>query len=185
MLVMGLTVTGEDACIATEIQEFDGSPANRIIRDHEQKMHERRIKASIGYQKLVGPEVRHFPNLQLGAMAAYLVSRGLEDRDKQARRAHELVRNDLSAAIVNNCIELTLKTTEYLTFFSVQNRGIRLVDADSINGINDPVYDAIISSELDPVEYIAGLNEIDATIYHFPQMVDAFDHVSMGAAAGS
>ena len=185
MLVVGLTVCEEDARFETAIQDFCGGPAERITREHDLKTQERRRQAAAAYQRLVGPETRNYENLQMGALAAYLVSRGLDDRAEQVSRSHELVNNRLNATIFNRCVVLTLESSEYLTIASAQNRGIRLVDADSINGINDPVYDAIISSELDPVEYIAGLNEIDATIYHFPQMVDTFDHVSMGAAAGS
>lgn len=185
MLVVGLTVYGEDAQFETAIQDFCGGPEERTVRKHELEMKERRRLAAAAYQKLVGPETVKYDNLQLGALAAYLVGRGLEDRAEQANRSHELVKNKLNATILGMCVVLTLESSEYLTIASAQSRGIRLVDTDKVNGIPDPVYDAIISSELDPVKYVTGLSETDATIYHFPQMVDAFDRVSIGAAAGS
>jgi hypothetical protein len=185
MFVSGLTVRGEDICFEEAIQEFIGDPAQKVVQEHKLKMEEKRRLASLAYQNFIGPETRQYQNLQLGALAAYLIRRGLDDREVQAKRAHELVNNTLSAVMTNGRIELTLQTTEHLTIAAAQNRGIRLVDGDLAEGTNDPVYDAIISSELDPVVYITEHDETNARIYDFTLRTDRFNYSSLGAVAGS
>jgi hypothetical protein len=185
MYVGGLTVSGEDRYYETDLQEFDGDPDRRIKRQTEKHKEEKLRKALLEYQKFVGPETKSYSHLQLGAMAAYYVSRGIEDREAQARISKEITNNSLSVVIVNNCIELTLETSEHLTIAALQNRGIRLQESEEINGIFDPVYEGIVTPEVDPKEYINNLRNIGAKVLELTPRDQEFDCSYLGAVTGS